>query len=732
MSGYKLRFPVELDAEHLTLLLAALSADLAGKRWGGRRPLLALSAIGFNAQLEHRLEVFSSDQDRLLAKLRSHTPSIRLTELEGESQLPPPVVAVELRLTNLHRPLRTDRASSTASSILGALATAGDKERIELRWLLTGARTPAPVRRIPANERPQAGLLSLAPPTWHEEAEDVRQERHKQAEPLLLAVARIGVWSKEAPRARQLASRVLRAMASVQAPGVRLTVRSIPLWWVRRRFVADATPWVDWPLALNAAELTSLIAWPIDGPQVPGLSLGAARQLAPSRSIASRPTEGAVIADSTFPGLDQPIVLRDRDRLMHTHILGPTGSGKSVLLGHLGVSDMQHGLGLIAIDPRGDFVDYLADHVPSERRTEVIVFNPTDRRPVGYNPLRRSTASNHLVVDHLDHIFGRLFGGNYGPRSSDINRASLLTLVAASRRDEQYTLAELPLLLTNQRFRHRLTTSLKDPTLRDFWDWYDRLGNAQATVIAPLLNKYRAFLLREPVRNVLSQADPGWSLDEVLSKRQILLVRLSAGEIGEEAAQLLGGLLVAGVWQAAQRRTRLAPERRRPVMLIVDEFQNYLHLPTSLGDMLAQARGLALGLTLANQQLGQLPTAMEAEVLANARSRVVFQTNAKDARALAPHLPGISPEDLQHLGPYEVVAQLAVGSNLAPPLTAQTRPPEEQRDVAAEIKQLSRQRFGTDVENIRTELKQRWEQAAPSSSTVIGEVEIGEKSGAES
>ncbi|MCA1821108.1 MAG: hypothetical protein LC644_04930 [Pseudonocardia sp.] len=45
--------------------------------------------------------------------------------------------------------------------------------------------------------------------------------------------------------------------------------------------------------------------------------------------------------------------------------------------------------------------------------------------------------------------------------------------------------------------RSRVTAAITDPVLAGFWSWYDQLTDAQrAQVIAPLMNKPRAFLLR--------------------------------------------------------------------------------------------------------------------------------------------------------------------------------------------------------------------------------------------
>ena len=89
------------------------------------------------------------------------------------------------------------------------------------------------------------------------------------------------------------------------------------------------------------------------------------------------------------------------------------------------------------------------------------------------------------------------------------------------------------------------------------------------------------------------------------------MVPLSKGRLGEEAAALIGSLLIARLWQTVMARAAVAPAERPPVMAYIDEFQDYLQLPTNVAEVLAQARGLGLGLTLAHQHLGQLPPALK-------------------------------------------------------------------------------------------------------------------------
>jgi DNA helicase HerA-like ATPase len=160
-----------------------------------------------------------------------------------------------------------------------------------------------------------------------------------------------------------------------------------------------------------------------------------------------------------------------------------------------------------------------------------------------------------------------------------------------------------------------------------------------------------------------------------------------------------------------QRRAALAPDERPATFAFIDEFQDYLHLPTNVADVLAQARSLGLGLTLAHQHLGQLPPAVRDAVLANARSRIIFQVASSDARVLTHELaPHLTAADLQGLGPYEVVATLSVGARVAPPVTAATLPPPALTGQGAVARRHSREQYGVDRETVEAAIRARHEE----------------------
>jgi hypothetical protein len=214
------------------------------------------------------------------------------------------------------------------------------------------------------------------------------------------------------------------------------------------------------------------------------------------------------------------------------------------------------------------------------------------------------------------------------------------------------------------------------------------------------MNKLRP-LLRPSLRAVLGQREPKFQLRQVFTERKVLLVPLRRGVIGPDAAALLGSLVVAELWQATQERAGIDPAKRHPVMVFIDEVQDYLHLPTDLADGLAQARGLGVGFTLAHQYLGQLPLAMRTAVLANARSRVVFQSSHEDAPVLAKGHPELDAEDFTALGQYEVYASLFAAGRVTPYASGRTLAPSQPNvGVVDELRRASRQRYGRPLDEV--------------------------------
>lgn len=375
-----------------------------------------------------------------------------------------------------------------------------------------------------------------------------------------------------------------------------------------------------------------------------------------------------VIGESEV-GPRRPVALGVQDGRHHLHVVGATGSGKSTLLANLALADMAAGRGVVVIDPKGDLADDLLARLPERALSRLVLIDPKETEaPPALNVLDGEPAE--VAVDHVVSVFARIFSAWWGPRTDDVLRSACATL----RRLPGATLADVPLLLTDRRFRAPLVSSLSERSgLMGFWDAYDALSPAgQAQVIGPIMNKLRAVLARRFARDLFGSARSSFDMTDVLAGG-VLLARLPKGTLGEDTARLVGALLVASVWQAATAR---ADDPVRPdATLYIDECQNFLALPTAIDDVLAEARGYHLSVVLAHQHLGQLPKDLFEAASANARNKVYFSVSPEDARVLARHTePYLKPYDLSHLDVHQVACRLVAGGRDLHAFTLRTRP----------------------------------------------------------
>ncbi|MFC4118538.1 type IV secretory system conjugative DNA transfer family protein [Nonomuraea zeae] len=423
---------------------------------------------------------------------------------------------------------------------------------------------------------------------------------------------------------------------------------------------------------LAVDELAALAHLPYDQ-AAPGIARAGARPIPPAPDIPTYGHDVRVLGDAET-GHPRPVGVTVASARQHLHVLGQTGVGKSTFLANLILSDAHAGRGALVIDPKGDLIDDVLDRLPERAIKRTVLFDPAESgKPPCFNVLAGPDPA--FAVDSIVTIFHRCFASSWGPRLDDLMRSACLTLVRIQR--ERATLADVPKLLTDTPFRARIVGRLDDELLRGFWSAYDELSPAaRASVISPVMNKLRAVLLRPFVRDALSGGTSTFDLARTLDTGGLVLARLPKGVLGEDAARLFGSLLLAHTWQAITPRVRLPEHERRDAAAYIDEAQNFLNMPISVSDLLAEARAYRFSLTLAHQHLSQLPKDLREAVSADARNKVYFTTSPEDAHDLARHVgPILTAHDLSHLGAYQAAGRVITGGGgPSPAFTFRTRP----------------------------------------------------------
>lgn len=618
---------------------------------------------------------------------------------------PAVMTARELTVALMDRPLDAQSLPESAALILKALNRAdGPGEQLVLQLVL-GPR----LRAAAADGRPGVGF-SWERLRFVEQPLDAATRAARSAKtglPGFRCVARVGAAAGSTTRRRDLMLGMLGALRRLETPGQRLGYR--PVNPARLGMGASVALPLHWRLRLNAGEIAALGALPVGGGEYPGLPAPHPRLLAAERS-ARVDAEHALAAYSTAPAsLDAPLVRSTDALLHHLHVLGPTGTGKSVALLNLALQDIRAGRAVAVIEPKGDLVEDLLARMPEGREQDVVVFDPLDGAGVvGLNPLA-GPGSPELRAQRVYAIFQDLFADSLGVRTADLLHAGLLTL---SRRPDA-SLVQLPLLFSDPRFRNRLVAPVMDDlALGPFWAWYANLRDAErAGVVAPLMNKLRALILNPVIRRVIGQPDPRFQLGQVFRERRILLAALPADRLGEQGAGLLGSLLIGQLWQAAGARAGLPAASRRPAAVYVDEAQRFLHLGTSLSDVLAMSRSYGVGWTLAHQYLNQLPAELRSAVLANCRSRIAFQSSREDGETLAKLSGGLlMPEDFTSLPAHHAYISLYGEGRAQPYASGRTLPAPKAASDPMRLRARSARAYGRPAAEIEAAFR-AWQSA---------------------
>ena len=699
LAWHQLRFALPLAQDAAVGLVERILADSSLGR-----VVLELRASGGQAVWA----VGSSAGERLVSVVRELVPGCRVSRGFSRRAVNQAVV-VSARPVGVG--LATERLSAVVRAVLAALAVTAEGEELVVQLQLGRRFAPQVLGRV----EPQGWLELLglvpAPSLSGERGRRMRAQvgRHRAA-----GCLRLGVRAASPLRQRVLLQGLLGALRLLEGPGVRLRARTehpAKLDGVRRPWRAG--------LELGAGEIVAMAGWPVGEGALPATPSAHPRVLPLPVARETQRAFATGVADQAGERLGISI----GDALYHTVLLGPTGAGKSTALAHLALADIHAGRGVLLIDPKTDLVADILARIPEQRRSDVVVIDPTSSRPVGINPLARAQtarsvplssgggvpgggASPELVADTVLATLKGVFAESWGVRVEQVLSAALVTLA----RTPGATLVDLPLLLTNPAYRQRLiAASGADPLgTGQFWAAYEALSEAQRQQwVGPVLTRLQPFLIRPHLRATLGQAAPSFDLGEVFTRRRIVLVSLNKGVLGAESARLLGSLLVGQLWPLILARAAVEPSRRHVVSVFIDEVQDYLSLPGSLADALAQARSLGAAFHLAHQYRGQLPPALKAGIDANARNKIIFSLSAADAAELARQAIGLEAADFQLLPRFGVYARTLHHGRENPWCHATTLPPTPPVQDALALRASSQACYGQDAAQVEAALLAR-------------------------
>jgi len=465
-------------------------------------------------------------------------------------------------------------------------------------------------------------------------------------------------------------------------------------------------------LIFNTEEMAGLWHLPLHSTEAPSIQWLSARKAPPPSNL---PKEGLLLGHVDYRGQDIKVFMKEADRRRHLYVIGKSGGGKSVFIESLAIQDIKNGKGVAVIDPHGDFVEYVLEHIPKERADDVIVFNPSDMdRPMGLNMLEaKNEDQKDFAVQEMIAIFYKLFPPEMiGPMFEHNMRNVMLTLMADI--NDPGTVIDIPRMFTDDDYVKIYLKRVKDPVVRAFWEkeMAKTSDFHKSEMLGYLISKVGRFVGNEMMRNIMGQQHSSFDFRDVMDKGKILLVNLAKGTTGEVNAKLLGMIIVAKLQMAAMGRAELPEDQRKDFYLYIDEFQNFV--TDSIATILSEARKYRLDLVIAHQYLGQLmdekgKSTIKDAVLGNAGTICCLRIGPEDSEMLAKEFaPTFGAYDLLNVEQYTAYTKLLIDNTAAKPFNMKLYPPVKgNRELAGAIKELSRLKFGRDRAIVEAEIMER-------------------------
>ncbi|MBU2542570.1 DUF87 domain-containing protein, partial [Patescibacteria group bacterium] len=322
-------------------------------------------------------------------------------------------------------------------------------------------------------------------------------------------------------------------------------------------------------LILNTEEMASFWHLPLHSTEAPNIKWLQGRNAPPPENI---PTEGLLLGYTDYRGIKKDVHLKEADRRRHLYIIGKSGSGKSVTIANLAIQDIAEGKGVAIVDPHGDLIEAILEHIPKNRADDVVIFDPSDlQRPVGLNMLEAKTEDQKdFAVQEMIGIFYKLFPPEMiGPMFEHNMRNVMLTLMADL--DNPGTIIDIPRMFTDDDYVKQYMVKLKDPVVRAFWEkeMAKTSDFHKSEMLGYLISKVGRFVGNEMMRNIMGQQKSAFNFREIMDNKKILLVNLAKGKTGEVNAKLLGLIVVAKLQMAAMGRADMAEEDRHDFYLYI-------------------------------------------------------------------------------------------------------------------------------------------------------------------
>jgi hypothetical protein len=349
---------------------------------------------------------------------------------------------------------------------------------------------------------------------------------------------------------------------------------------------------------------------------------------------------------------DLPTINKLKDRFQHTYILGKSGMGKSVLMERMAKYDMDAGVSVIYIDPKGDSVKRLY-HLGNKDKLRYV----SAQQPIVINPLdKKGYSIDNLIAEFVQVLDVLITLTSINPESS-VRMKEILNMAIKSFTPDQMNLTYLTEFLNYEetRKKHRFTNS----ELQKYWREFDiKQGNFYKNryhhdTAKSVTSRLTQFINDEEMKSFVT-GENEFNVAEMLQAGQSLLVDTS--QLHADKRIFVSNLIVYAVATYCQFE-----KKGIPLIVYIDEAQTCAS--SLFTDVLEFGRSAQVGFVLAHHNFTQIKYDIINAIFGIVNSFIVFRCGDEEAKRMA-EIYGLKSRDFFNLEKYQAWIRLGIDNIL--------------------------------------------------------------------
>jgi ABC-type dipeptide/oligopeptide/nickel transport system ATPase subunit len=374
-----------------------------------------------------------------------------------------------------------------------------------------------------------------------------------------------------------------------------------------------------------------------------------------------------------------PYITKVKTRFNHTYIIGRSGMGKSVLMERMADYDMNFGLSVIFIDPKGDSVNKLTKN----KNYQYISF----QHPVRINPLRRKGYSVDTLIREFTEVMDIMITATSINPEATVRMKEILAKAVKGFKEEDRSLKFLNEFLSFKDIRKAY--NFTDPMIRK---WFNEIEDTSKSgmkktsdyinTMSSIASRLSQFLDNDEMSQFITSEENVFDIESIIERGESLLINTNTSDSDNQ--KFLSALILYSVFSYIKSNTV-----KKPLMIYIDEFQSSVN--SSFPSLLQYARSCQVGFTISHHDFLEIDKKVLSSIFGIVSSFIVFNCGDTEAERLA-GIVRVKNNDIMDLPEYQAYLRLGTKNSLIktfPPLKDSYTPPPRVEETPATYNFLS-------------------------------------------